>query len=72
MTREEVQKVIDKGGWMICPDDNNDMVQPTEVTEEHFYTTRWPNNGAYLPYEIEGWREATPSEIQQFTGKETE
>ncbi len=72
MTREEVQKVIDKGGWMIYPDDNNDMVQPTEVTEDYFYTTRWPNNGAYLPYEIEGWREATVFEIQQFTGKETE
>jgi hypothetical protein len=81
MTREEGQKVIDKGGWLFLPEINS-ICQPDSIDVFGFIHggrevclltkiqfTGDDANGYCLSNE---WREATPSEIQQFTGKETE
>lgn len=81
MTREEIQAVIDKGGWIIdngCKMGDNyvEMGKPILLDEEdmlHFEESRFIFSEKYIGdvcYFIDGFdyeiREATPEEIERF------
>ncbi len=74
MTRDDIQKVIDKGGWILHIGDPQNVFKPTGLTGAFSVYTRVPEIIAIDQLGIEhrflpggyNWREATPEEVEKY------